>query len=132
MPDTPWERARRRQQGTKPKHARSEQRGALGGSLQINSGRFWHSKRDFRKFQFIFENRQSDSKTIAVNALELSKISREAIFEDSLPAMRLDFTSHGEEWVLIRACDFQDFFEALKLLEGLVEQYEQQLKQDSY
>lgn len=118
---TPWEKAQKRLKQTKPKHVRSEQRGAQGGALQINSGRFWHSKRDFRKFNFIFENRQTDSKTITVNAQELKKITRESIFENALPAMRLDFTDQGEDWTLLRTSDFTEFFEALKLLEAMLD-----------
>lgn len=117
----PWERAQQRLKASKPKHVRSEHRGANGGRLQVNSGRFWFSKRDFRKFNFVFENRQTDGKTITINGSELKKITRESIFENALPAMRLDFTALGEDWTLIRSADFTDFFEALKLLEGLLD-----------
>lgn len=119
--ETPWERAQNRQKGRKPKHARSEEHGAKGGKLQVNSGRFWHSKRDFRKFNFIFENRQTDSDSISIKGKELKKIAREAIFENALPAMRLDFSALGEDWSLIRSSDLQDFFEAFKLMEALLD-----------
>src|SRR5438105_2668929 len=100
----PWEEARKRLGVKKPKHQRSEIEGARGndGKLQVNSGRTWFSKRDFRKFNFIFENRQTDKKSYAVNAQELKQITREAFFEKGLPAMRLDFSVYSEDWVLLR------------------------------
>lgn len=119
----PWEEARERLRGRRgqTKHAASEAAGAQGGSLQINSGRYWHSKRDFKKFTFLFENRQTDSKTITINSQELKRITREAMFEHSLPAMRLDFTTAHEDWSLIRSRDLQDFHDHLAQLEGLLE-----------
>lgn len=121
--ETPWGQARKRLNTQKPKHQRSEIEGARGngGTLQINSGRTWFSKRDFRKFNFIVENRQTDNKTYSVDARELKKITREAHFEKGLPAMRLDFSTFNEDWVLIRRVDFEDFFQAFKMLEGLLE-----------
>lgn len=120
MSDTPWEAARRRLSSTKPKHQRSEERGATGGGkMQVNSGRFWFSKRDFKKFFFLFENRQTDADSYTIKRKELKKITKEAIFENALPAMRIDFSSDGD-WVLIRGIDFQDFYEVYNLMEALL------------
>lgn len=108
---TPWDEARKRLSVKRgqTKHAASEAEGAReGGTLQINSGRFWHSKRDWAKFGYLFENRQTDSKTITINAVELGKIVRESMFEHKLPAMRLDFSKYNEDWVLVRRADFEE------------------------
>lgn len=115
----PWEDARQRLlHKRKTAGARSE--AGLGGALQINSGRHWFSKRDTKKLGFLFENRQTQGKTITVNAEELEKIAREAIFENSFPAMRLDFTNYHEDWVLIRRSDFESLSDENSQLIALV------------
>lgn len=120
----PWQVARDRLSTKRgqTRHARSEQVGAAGGggTMQVNSGRLWFSKRDFKKFDFLFENRQTDGKTITVNGEELRKISREAVFEHALPAMRLDFSKLHEDWVLIRRKDFEEQNELILQLQGLL------------
>jgi hypothetical protein len=93
----PWNENRKK----KTAGQASEERGArvLGGRLQTNSGRFWFSKRDFKALGLLVENRYTENKSISVKHQELKKITREAIHEDSLPAMRLDFA--GDAWLLI-------------------------------
>lgn len=126
----PWQVARDRlsiRRGQKRHHRSEQDLASGGGAMQVNSGRLWHSKRDVKKFDFLFENRQTDGKTITVNAPELQKIGREAVFEHSLPAMRLDFSKYHEDWVLIRRGDFEEQNQLILQLEGLVADLEKQL-----
>lgn len=116
----PWIEAQERlSRSRRTKAAQSEI--DFGGSPQINSGRFWHSKRDVKKFDFLFENRQTDGKTITINALELAKIVRDAVFEHSFPAMRLDFSKHFQRWILVRESEFEDMHTRILELEGALE-----------
>lgn len=114
--DTPWKRARvqQRSQAQERRMAQSS-----GGSKQLNSGRVWFSKRDSKKFNFLVENRLVVSaKQYCIKAEELGKMTRDAFFHNSLPAMNIEFEKPHEDWMLIRTIDFADMHEHILQLKA--------------
>lgn len=111
MAETPWDMAKKRQAYQRQETSLSE-----GGKKQINSGRFWFSKRDVRNWGFLLEARTTTSKSFSIKAEELIKLIQDALFHNSLPGMPIEFEEYNQKWILIRQTDFEAMQQELVLL----------------
>jgi hypothetical protein len=102
--ETPWERAR------KTKSERQEERlGNLpGGNRQINSGRFWRSKRDATLFEFLIEARTTEKGSYTISYDEFRAIEKNALQTPPgcLPGMQIDLRSL--RLIVVRFDDWYD------------------------
>lgn len=117
MPDTPWARAK------KTKSQRQEERlGEMqGGKKQINSGRFWRSKRDAVLHNFLIEARTTDAGSYRIEKKEFLDIKRQGLQTPPglLPSMQLDL---GElHLMVVELSAFQDMSVRILELEALLE-----------
>jgi hypothetical protein len=117
VPDTPWARAK------KTKSQRQEERlGEMqGGKKQINSGRFWRSKRDAVLHNFLIEARTTDAGSYRIEKKEFLDIKRQGLQTPPglLPSMQLDL---GElHLMVVELSAFQDMSVRILELEALLE-----------
>jgi hypothetical protein len=115
--ETPWARAK------KTKSQRQEERNGKmeGGSKQINSGRFWRSKRDNRLHNFLVESRTTDAGSYRIEKKEFLDIKREGLQTPPglLPSMQIDL---GELYLMvIELSAFQDMNVRILELEAKLE-----------
>jgi hypothetical protein len=118
--ETPWSRAR------KLRTAQQEQKlGQMeGGSQQINSGRFWHSRRDAKLFNFLIEARTNENPTVKSYRIERDEwleMRKDAYREPPglKPAMQI--TIQDLDLVVIELDDFRDMNIRLIALEAMLE-----------
>lgn len=87
--ETPWLRAKK-----KTKSQRQEERlgNMEGGKKQINSGRFWHSKRDNVLHDFLIEARDTETGSYRISRSEFLDIRYNARQTPPglLPAIQID------------------------------------------
>ncbi len=117
MPDTPWARAK------KTKSQRQEERigNMEGGGKQVNSGRFWRSKRDNTLHNFLVEARTTDAGSYRIEKKEFLAIKRNGLETPPglLPSMQIDL---GELHLFVMELSaFQDLSVRLLELEVLLE-----------
>lgn len=117
MPETPWARAK------KTKSQRQEERfgDMQGGRKQVNSGRFWRSKRDAVLHNFLVEARTTDAGSYRVEKKEFYSIKKEGLQTPPglLPAMQLDL---GElHLFVLELSAFQDMSMRILELEAQLE-----------
>jgi hypothetical protein len=95
--ETPWRQVKN------SKSRRQEERLAKvpGGRKQINSGRFWHSRRDAKIRDFLIEARGTDSESYSISQKEFEQIAKQAVITPPgmLPAIQIDF-SRVKLWVM--------------------------------
>jgi hypothetical protein len=129
--ETPWQRAK-----GKTKSQRQEERlgNMEGGSKQINSGRFWRSKRDATLHDFLIEARTTDQGSYRISRSEFLDIRYQGRQTPPglLPAMQIDL---GDlHLILIELKAFQDaqlrIVELEALLEHVREEREKEAAQD--
>ena len=106
---TPWKKAREKQA-----YQRQEERLAAspGARAQVNSGRYWFSKRDVRKNGFLIEARTTQAKSYSISAEEWDKLTNESFTQPPglLPAMQIDL--QGSRLWVMRQEDF-DYFQIM-------------------
>lgn len=115
--ETPWQRAK------KTKSQKQEERlGKMpGGKKQINSGRFWRSKRDARLHNFLIEARTTEAGSYRVERAEFLSIRKEALQTPPglLPGMQIDL---GDLHLIVTELSaFQDREMRIYELEGIIE-----------
>lgn len=115
--ETPWLRAK------KTKSQRQEERNGKmeGGSKQINSGRFWRSKRDNTLHSFLVESRTTDAGSYRIDKKEFLDIKRDGLQTPPglLPSIQVDL---GElHLMIVELSAFQDMAVRILELEALME-----------
>lgn len=117
--ETPWKRA------NEMRHVKQERNfgKSKGANPQLNSGRFWHSKRDNKKFSFLVENRTTNAGSYTIKAKELKQLTRDAFFHSNIPAMNIEFEKESEDWTLIRSVDLEEMQERMLGLEAALEAF---------
>lgn len=116
--ESPWGRAK-----TKTKSQRQEERlGKMeGGKKQINSGRFWRSKRDAVLHSFLVEARTTDAGSYRIEKQEFLDIKKQGLQTPPglLPAMQIDL---GElHLFVVELSAYEDLQMRLIELETLLE-----------
>lgn len=120
MVDTPWARAK------KTKSQKQEERigNMEGGKKQINSGRFWRSKRDAVLHNFLVEARTTDAGSYRIEKKEFFNIKRQGLETPPglLPSMQIDL---GElHLMVVELSAFQDMSMRILELEARLERQE--------
>lgn len=119
--DLPWRRAT-----PQSRSQRQEERLAKrpGGGKQINSGRFWHSKRDGRQFQFLIEARTTEAGSYRVSEEEFQKIKKDAYATPPglLPCLQIEFRSDTLD--VVRHEDLESLLVTLAAMEAYIESLE--------
>jgi hypothetical protein len=118
--ETPWVRAKR----TKSQQQEERLGKMPGGSKQINSGRFWRSKRDAVLHNFLIEARTTDAGSYRIEKQEFLDIKKQGLQTPPglLPAMQIDL---GELHLMVTELSaFQDREMRILELEARLERLE--------
>lgn len=95
-----------------------------GGSVQVNSGRFWNFKRDGKIYDFLIEARTNEKESTGsyrIERKEWEAIRRDARQEPPglKPAMQI--TIQDLDLMVVELLDFQDMLTRLVALEARLE-----------
>lgn len=77
---------------------------AVGGQTTAASGAFWSRKGDVRSAELLIEHKWTGKKTKTISALELEKITNEAIMDGRTPVFGIHL--NGEDYVILLETDF--------------------------
>lgn len=77
---------------------------AVGGQTTAASGAFWSRKGDVRSADLLIEHKWTGKKTKTISALELEKITNEAIMDGRTPVFGIHL--NGEDYVILLETDF--------------------------
>jgi uncharacterized protein YhfF len=77
---------------------------AIGGQTTAASGAFWSRKGDVRSADLLIEHKWTGKKTKTISALELEKITNEAIMDGRTPVFGIHL--NGEDYVILLETDF--------------------------
>ena len=92
-----------------------------GGSKQINSGRFWHSRRDNKLYDFLIEARTTEAESYRIEREEWLQMRRDAIREP--PGMKpgMQISIKDLDLIVVELNHFHDMQVRLVALEAMVE-----------
>jgi uncharacterized protein YhfF len=77
---------------------------AIGGQTTAASGAFWSRKGDVRSAELLIEHKWTGKKTKTISAVELEKITNEAIMDGRTPVFGIHL--NGEDYVILLETDF--------------------------
>jgi uncharacterized protein YhfF len=77
---------------------------AVGGQTTAASGAFWSRKGDVRSAELLIEHKWTGKKTKTISAVELEKITNEAIMDGRTPVFGIHL--NGEDYVILLETDF--------------------------
>ena len=81
---------------------------AIGGSTTAASGAFWSRKGDVRNETLLIEHKWTGKKTKTISAVELEKITNEAIMDGRTPVFGIHL--NGEDYVILLETDFMEMW----------------------
>jgi hypothetical protein len=116
--NTPWSRARKLRTAQQEKKLGQME----GGSQQINSGRFWHSRRDAKLFDFLIEARTTEAESYRIQKEEWIQIRKDALREPLGLKPAIQITIGDLDLVVIELDHFQDMNIRLVALEAQLEE----------
>jgi hypothetical protein len=92
------------------------------GSATAASGAFWSRKGDVRNDDLLIEHKWTGAKSKTISAVELEKVSREAIMDGRTPVFGVHLNGHN--YVILDENDFIELYEERATLREKLQEIE--------
>lgn len=83
----------------------------FAGRRMIRSGGFWFCPGDVTTSQFLFDQKTSKHNRFSITQKMWKKVYKEALLNQRIPALSVEFGDEGTELVVLSKDDFLSFFE---------------------